>query len=582
MSVILSYELLFGSEAVISRLTGDGIVIGIWAFVGMLSLVPGAWLELAWFNGALVAADTVLVTGTIYLSGNARPDLYIAYFVLMLVAASVRRLSHMMGLCLLLCAGYAGLLYEGIVQSETIAVGHLLGVPVLLVMAVFYGLALEAVTVVQEEKSTLVKDVEALRCTEEQLAASKVQLETRIAGLKDDLTQSQDKLQQGLAVRQGLERRLRDAQKMEAVGRMAAGIAKEFGELFSAIGKQTGVILAQLPSNDPARAAADEIFRTGEKAAMLTAQLISLNLEDRQVRQALPVKTVLSDLHSALSSLLSEPINLAIHCDDVPIYAEVDREGLEKILFQLVVNARDAMPSGGRLVIEARSGAGLPGATQASGIGKKPSHDVLLQVSDTGTGMNLDTQSRMFEPFFSTKETNIGLGLTAVYGIVRQNGGTVEVDSRPGQGTVVRVWLPGAKVTNAQAEQIPSSMLAKGDETILLVEEDEISRKLASLMLARYKYRVLEAASSVEALMLTQRYQGIVHLTVSPLVMGEIGGRELARRLLNHQPTMKALFVSSYDDETIAHHRINRRFVLQQPYKQVGLVEKVREMLDAA
>lgn len=582
VSVILSYELLFGSEAVISRLMSDGIVVGLWAFVGMLAVLPAVWFELAWFSGALVAVDTLLVTGTIYLAGNARPDLYIAYFVLMLVAASVRRLSHMMGLCLLLCVGYAGLLYEGIVQSETVAAGHLLGVPVLLVMAVFYGLALEAVTVVQEEKSTLLKDVESLKCTEEQLAASKVQLEARIAGLKDDLTQSQDKLQQGLAVRQGLERRLRDAQKMEAVGRMAAGIAKEFGELFSVIGKQTGVMLASLPSNDPMRAAADEIFKTGEKAATLTAQLIALNLEDGQVRQILSVKTVLSDLRSAISSLLPGYIDLAIHHDESPIYAEVDREGLEKVLFQLVVNARDAMPGGGRLVIEARSGAGLPGATHASGIGKKPSHDVLLQISDTGTGMNLDTQARMFEPFFSTKETNIGLGLTAVYGIVKQNGGTVEVDSRPGQGTVVRVWLPGAKAANAQDEQIPKSMLARGNETILLVEEDEISRKLVGSMLARYKYHVLEVASPVEALMLAQRYTGIVHLTVSPLVMAEIGGRELARRLLNHQPTMKALFVSGYDDETIAHHRINRRFVLHQPYRQVGLVEKIREMLDAA
>ncbi|NOS77145.1 MAG: response regulator [Nitrospira sp.] len=582
VSVILSYELLFGTESVISRLNSEGMVVGIWAFVGMLALLPGAWFEVAWVNGALVAVDTVLVTGTIYLSGNARPDLYTTYFVLMLVAASVRRLSHMMGLCLLLCAGYAALLYEGIVHSETVAVGHLLGVPVLLVMAVFYGLALEAVTVLQEEKSTLLKDVESLKRTEEQLAASKVQLEARIAGLNNDLTQSQDKLQQGLAVRQGLERRLRDAQKMEAVGRMAAGIAKEFGELFSVIGKQTGVLLAQLPPNDPLRTATDEIFKTGEKAAALTAQLIALNLEDGQVRQVLSVKTVLADLQSAIRSLLPAQIDLVIHQDESPIYAEVDREGLEKVLFQLVVNARDAMPGGGRLVIEARSGAGLPGATHANGAGKKPSHDVLLQISDAGTGMNLDTQARMFEPFFSTKETNIGLGLTAVYGIVKQNGGTVEVDSRPGQGTVVRVWLPGARVAHAPEEQAPRSMLAKGGETILLVDEDEISRKLVGSMLARYKYRVLEAASSVEALMLTQRYQGIVHLTVSPLVMPEIGGRELARRLLNHQPTMKALFVSSYDDETIAHHRINQRFVLQHPYRQVGLVEKVREMLDAA
>ncbi len=582
VSVILSYELLFGTESVISRLKSDGMVVGMWAFVGMLVLLPGAWFELAWVNGALVAVDTVLVTGTIYLSGNARPDLYTAYFVLMLVAASVRRMSHMMGLCLLLCAGYAALLYEGIVHSETVAVGHLLGVPVLLVMAVFYGLALETVTVVQEEKSTLLKDVESLKCTEEQLAASKIQLEARIAGLNKDLTQSQDKLQQGLAVRQRLERRLREAQKMEAVGRMAAGIAKEFGELFSVIGKQTGVLLSQLPPNDPLRAATDEIFKTGEKAAALTAQLIALNLEDGQVRQVLSVKEVLTDLRSAIRSLLPAQIDLAIHQDESPIYAEVDREGLEKVLFQLVVNARDAMPSGGRLVIETRSGAGLQGATHANGVGKNPSYDVLVQISDTGTGMNLDTQARMFEPFFSTKETNIGLGLTAVYGIVKQNGGMVEVDSRPGQGTAVRVWLPGARAANAHEGQVPKSMLAKGDETILLVEEDEISRKLAGSMLVRHKYRVLEAASFVEALMLTQRYQGIVHLTVSPLVMPEIGGRELARRLLNHQPTMRALFVSSYDDETMAHHRINRRFVLQQPYRQVGLVEKVREMLDAA
>lgn len=137
VSVILSYELLFGTESVISRLKSDGMVVGMWTFVGVLVLLPGAWFELAWVNGALVAVDTVLVTGTIYLSGNARPDLYTAYFVLMLVAASVRRMSHMMGLCLLLCAGYAALLYEGIVHSETVAVGHLLGVPVLLVMAVF-------------------------------------------------------------------------------------------------------------------------------------------------------------------------------------------------------------------------------------------------------------------------------------------------------------------------------------------------------------------------------------------------------------------------------------------------------------
>ena len=156
------------------------------------------------------------------------------------------------------------------------------------------------------------------------------------------------------------------------------------------------------------------------------------------------------------------------------------------------------------------------------------------------------------------------------------------MESRPGQGTVVRLSFPAASVSDGQEESLPKSMLARGGETILLVEEDEIERKLAKSVLQRHRYHVLEAASPVEALMLTQQYQGIVHLTVSPLVMPEIGGRELARRLLDLQPTMKALFLSSYDDETIRQHRINQQFVLQQPYRQTGLIGKVREMLDAA
>ena len=156
------------------------------------------------------------------------------------------------------------------------------------------------------------------------------------------------------------------------------------------------------------------------------------------------------------------------------------------------------------------------------------------------------------------------------------------VESGPGQGTVVRMFFPTVPVPAAREEIILKTMLASGEETILLVEEDEIERKLALSALQRHKYNVLEAASSVEALMLTQHFKGIVHLAVSPLVMPDIGGRELTRRLLSQHPTMKALFISSYDDETIQHHRINRRFVLQHPYRQAGLIEKVREMLDAA
>jgi CheY-like chemotaxis protein len=196
--------------------------------------------------------------------------------------------------------------------------------------------------------------------------------------------------------------------------------------------------------------------------------------------------------------------------------------------------------------------------------------------------MSRDTQARIFEPFFSTKETNIGLGLTAVYGTVKQNGGTLAVESRPGQGTVVQIFFPGAAWADVREEPLAKTLLAKGDETILLVNEDEIDRKLAASVLARHHYAVLEAASSTEAMLVSSQHRGSVQLAVSPLLMPEIEGRDLARQLMIQHPAMKALFVSSYDEEAMQHHRINRKYVLQHPYRQAGLVEKVREILDAA
>ena len=187
----------------------------------------------------------------------------------------------------------------------------------------------------------------------------------------------------------------------------------------------------------------------------------------------------------------------------------------------------------------------------------------------------------MFEPFFSTKEMNVGLGLTAVYGIVKQSAGQVEVVSRPGEGTVVRVALPLVRQGRLPAPSILANGLAKGQETVLLVEPNEIDRKLALSTLLRHRYQVLEGSSSVEALLLTQQHAGAVHVTVSDLMMPEIGGRDLARRLLAKHPMMKPLFVSGYDDETMVSHCLNPRYLLRRPYRQAGLVEKVRELLDA-
>lgn len=581
VTIILSYELLFGADPVLSRVTTNSLVLGLWLGVIALVMLPRTVFEAAWFGSMLVALDTILVTAAIYLSGNARSDLYITYFVLMLLAASVRRLSHLFGLSLLLSAGYSVVLYEGILNTGAPVTGQLLGIPVLVVMAVFYGVALENTAVVQKENDSLQKDVEGLKKTEEDLAAAKAELEARIAALKSDLTKAKTDLREGQLTRQGLERQLQEAQKLEAVGRVAARIAGEFGSLFSAVGKQTGIMLTHLQQHDPLRGTVDELFKVGEQAATLTAQLIALNLERDSDRNKVSVHAVLGEVRGMIADLLPEHIELRVQLDPQAAHVEVDREGLETILFQLVVNARDAMPNGGRLTIDVKTIEAPVKSARTTQVGAA-APQVEITISDTGTGMNLDTQAHMFEPLFSTKEMNIGLGLTAVFRIVKQHGGRLGVESRPGQGTVVRMSFPAASVPDGQEDSLPKSMLARGGETILLVEEDEIERKLAKSVLQRHRYHVLEAASPVEALMLTQQYQGIVHLTVSPLVMPEIGGRELARRLLDLQPTMKALFLSSYDDETIRQHRINQRFVLQQPYRQTGLIGKVREMLDTA
>ena len=580
VGIMLGYQLLFGPEPIASRVTSEFIVGGLVVLIGCLLAVPSSMLQASWLSGTLITVDTALVTGTMYLSGQARSELYLAYFILMLIAASLRRLSHVIAFSLLLCAGYGVVLYQGMVQTGTLSVGHLLGVPVLLVMAIFYGMALETIGSQQQQKTQLLHNIEALKKTEQTLQASGEQLEIRIKGLKDDLSKANAMVQQEKSERQGLERQLLEAQKMEAVGRITSGLANEFSHLFSVIGKQTGVVLSHLLPEDPLYGPVDEIFRTGEQAAVLTAQLATLDLEHRQFRHVISMRTVMEDLSATIRGLLPERIRCQIAIEPGRLDVEVDREGIEQVLLNLALNARDAMPQAGRLTIGV--------SPVESGFDRRPlSSDerhrsaVRIEVCDTGSGMTRDTQARMFEPFFSTKETNVGLGLTSVYGIVKQHGGHVEVTSQPGEGTTVRIYLPALTGVVTATHPAEYSVAAKGQETILLVEPHEIERKLALSTLRRHRYKVLEASSPVEALMLSQQYAGAVHLTVSGLLMPEISGRELAKRLLKQHPTMKALFVTGYDDDAIMSHRINRRFLLRRPYRQRGLVEKVRELIDA-
>jgi signal transduction histidine kinase len=544
---MLAYQLLSGAELIVSRLTSELIVGGLAAMVLCLLFVSTSILQAVWFIGALIGIDTVFVTVTIYLSGNARSDLYLSYFMLMLIAASVRRLSHVIAFSLLLCAGYGIILYQGVVQTGALSVGHLLGVPVLLVMATFYGLAVQTIGAERQQKTLLLGSIESLKETEKALQASRDQLEARIKVLKSDLSRANEHARQEKKERQGLEQQLHEAQKMEVIGRIAGGIANELSHLVSVIGRQTGVVLSRLKSDDPLYRPVDDIFRSGGQAAALTAQLAGLGLHDGHFRQVLSVKAVLEEIRGVIRGLLPVPIDLDMVIEDVPMDVEVDREGLEQILLHLAVNAREAMPHGGRLRIEAKQAFCGHESELVNGR-ERHQPKMLIQVSDTGGGMSLETQSHMFEPFFSTKEMNVGLGLTAVYGIVKQSAGQVHVVSQPGQGTVVRVALPLAGQGRSPVSSILAHVSAKGQETVLLVEPNEIDRKLALSTLLRHRYQVLEASSSVEALLLTQQHSGAVHVAVSDLILPEIGGRDLARRLLKQHPMMKPLFVSGYDD----------------------------------
>lgn len=578
---ILSYELLVSNETIYGQIVSRMVALGLILISMGIILLPKSALESAWFPGALISINTLLVTGTIYLSGNASSELYLTYFLLLLIASSAPSLKQLLGLSIIICAGYGVLVYEHAMQSGTLEVGHLLGIPVLLIMSVFYGLTLETVAAERRRNRLLREDVEELKQSEQNLEERRTQLETRVQGLKQGLSRANQEIRQGKVERTGLERQLREAQKFEAVGRLASRLAHEFNQMLAVIGAQTGAIVSKLKPDDPLHAPVDAIFRSGERAATLTAQLLALGIHETTIRDTLSLGEAIASMRETLQGLLPGRIDVRVPDESKPVLVEIGHDRLEYLLLHLIANARDAMPKGGRvdIAVEVVSGELLP----AEQLEKNPRKRMArIAVSDSGGGMNSDVQAQMFEPFFSTKETHAGLGLTLVYGIVRQYGGTVEVQSQPGQGTTVRLYLPLVERNGVVRDtRVRREAVSKGAETVLVVEEDEIARKLALSTLHSHRYQVLEAGSAVEALLVAQQHKGPIHLTVSHLTLAEIGGRELAKRLVLQHPAMKALFVSGFSDDTIVSHRVNKKYFLQQPYRQHDLAEKVRELLDA-
>ena len=380
-----------------------------------------------------------------------------------------------------------------------------------------------------------------------------------------------------------LEEQLRQSQKMEAAGTLAGGIAHDFNNILSAVLAYSGFLLKSLDQADPRHNDAEEIHKAGLRAAALTRQLLAFSRKQVLQPKVLDVNQVIQGTKTMLGRLIGENIKLTVLKSRTPALIKADQGYLEQVLLNLCVNARDAMPKGGKLTLEAsltrlteqhvhRHGTVAPGAY------------VLLSVSDTGTGMSAETQSHIFEPFFTTKprDKGTGLGLSTVHGIIKQSGGSIVVYSEAGHGTVFKIYFPQVTdgvVTPEQPAAAGKSFTCTG--TILVVDDESSLRTLARRTLTPVGFTVLEASSAEEALAVCKRHKCPIHLVLTDIVLPKLSGLELAARLESLYPGIKTLFMSGYTDHAVLAHGIlnpDKNF-LQKPFTLDELVSKIQEVL---
>ena len=381
-----------------------------------------------------------------------------------------------------------------------------------------------------------------------------------------------------------LERQLRMAQKMEAIGRLSGGIAHDFNNHLGVIIGYSGVLNKALSTNPALRNHALEIEKAGQRAASLTKQLLAFSRQQVLTPAVLNLNTLTSDMEKMLPRLLGEDIEVSLALDPELGNVKADQSQIEQVIMNLAVNARDAMPVGGKLRIQTAN-VELDQAYTWNHPGSKVGTYVMLTVTDTGMGMEAATLTHIFEPFFTTKERGkgTGLGLATVYGIVKQSNGYIWVDSAPGNGTSFQIYLPRHVGQPAAEEQIADSgENLRGSETILLVEDAEPLRKLAQTFLEAAGFRVLSAENGETALEVARRFGGAFDLLLTDVVMPGINGRVLAEQLLPRQPGMKVLYMSGYTDSFIAGHGVldPQTHLLHKPFTEEVLIRKVRAVLD--
>ncbi|MCJ7617786.1 MAG: response regulator [Desulfobacterales bacterium] len=382
-----------------------------------------------------------------------------------------------------------------------------------------------------------------------------------------------------------VEAQLIQAQKMEAVGRLAGGVAHDFNNLMAVVIGHSDLMLMHLSKENPLCNNVEEIKKAGNRAASLTQQLLAFSRKQILKPKVINVNEIITNMKNMLGNLIGEDVQLQTALDSELGRVECDPARLEQVIMNLVINARDAMPRGGKITIETTNVDLDETYVSKHGIELKPGSYVLLEVSDTGIGMDKEVQNQIFEPFFTTKEKGkgTGLGLSTVYGIVKQSGGLIWVYSEVGLGTAFKIYLPVVykELDSVQKEQTPVSDL-RGSETILVVEDDDLVRNMTRYVLHGYGYKVLEAASGEEALQISKLHTEPIQLLFTDVIMFKMSGRDLAELVESYRPEIKVLYMSGYTENAVVRHGVLKKDVefIAKPFSPKGLARKVREVLN--
>ncbi|OGP95557.1 MAG: hypothetical protein A2157_16500 [Deltaproteobacteria bacterium RBG_16_47_11] len=384
--------------------------------------------------------------------------------------------------------------------------------------------------------------------------------------------------------KRSLEEQLRQSQKMEAIGQLAGGVAHDFNNLLTVIKGYSQLSLIDLKTDNPLKGNIEEIEKASERAVDLTRQLLAFSRRQVMELKVIDLSTILQNLEKMLRRVIGEDIELIIKLHGDLGKVKVDPGQIEQVILNLAVNAKDAMPNGGNLTIEITNEE-LDEEYACKHVAIKSGPYVRLSVSDTGCGMTPEVRERVFEPFFTTKEKGkgTGLGLSTVYGIVKQSGGNIWVYSEPGHGTTFKINLPRVdEPVDVLGQGVTGEELPWGNETILVVEDEEGVRKLAVRILQRQGYKVLEASDGGEASILCDQHGGTIHLLLTDVVLPAMSGRKFAENLLSMRPEMRVLYMSGYTDNAIAAHGVLEEGLnyIQKPFTVGRLLRKVREVLD--